>query len=60
MRRSDRALAVLSARGVVAPSCVPVYVFGDAREVLASIDDMLARSRDLARTRKAGQPCDGP
>jgi hypothetical protein len=31
-----------------------VYVFGDAREVLAAIDDMLARSRDLARTRKAG------
>jgi hypothetical protein len=54
MRRTDRVLAVLSARGVVAPSCVPVYVVGDAREVLASIDDMLALSRDLARGRRAG------
>jgi hypothetical protein len=47
MRRADRALAVLSAWGVVAPSCVPVYVFGDARRVLASIDDMLALGRGL-------------
>lgn len=50
MRRSDRALAVLSARGVVAPSCVPVHVVGDAQEVLASMDDLLA----LARCRRAG------
>lgn len=48
MGRTDRALAVLSARGVVAPSCVPVYLVGDAREVLASIDAMLALGR--ART----------
>ena len=46
MRRGDRALAALSARGVLAPSCVPVYLFGDAREVLAAIDGMLALGRD--------------
>jgi hypothetical protein len=52
MGRADRALAVLWARGVVAPPCVPVYAEGDAREVLASIDDLLA----LSRQRRACQP----
>jgi hypothetical protein len=46
MRRSDRALAALSERGVVGPSCISVHVFGDAREVLASMGDLLARSRE--------------
>jgi len=52
MGRSDRALATLSARGIVGESCVPVYVVGDAREVLASMDEMLALGRGLARARR--------
>ncbi len=53
MRRSDRALAALSARGIVGPSCTPVYVFGDARLVLASMGELLARSREAARGLRA-------
>jgi hypothetical protein len=49
MGRSDRALAALSARGIVGESCAAVYVVGDAREVLASMDEMLALGRALAR-----------
>ncbi len=48
MRRTDRAIAALAERGVVATSCVPVHVVGDGQTVLASIDRVLRRAR--ART----------
>jgi hypothetical protein len=51
MGRSHRALAALSARGIVG-TCAAVYVVGDAREVLASMDEMLALGRGLARGRR--------
>jgi hypothetical protein len=49
MRHTDRALAALVGRGLLAPSCVPMHVVGDARSLLGSMDDMLARARTLAR-----------
>jgi hypothetical protein len=45
MGRTDRALAVLVARGLLAPSCVPMHVVGDARQLLGSMDNLLARAR---------------
>jgi hypothetical protein len=49
MRHTDRALAALAAQGLVAPSCAPLHAVGDRQSILGSIDDMLARARDLAR-----------
>jgi hypothetical protein len=49
MRRTERAMAVLSERGVVGPACVPVYVYGDAAEVLAAMGELLAQSRASKR-----------
>lgn len=45
MQRTDRALAALANAGLVAPSCVPLHVVGDARSVLASIDACLRHAR---------------
>lgn len=45
MQRTDRAVAALAALGLVAPSCIPVHLVGDARWVLAAMDDVLARAR---------------
>jgi len=49
MQRTDQAIAALAAAGLVGPSCVPVHMIGDARSVLASIDEVLGRARLLAR-----------
>lgn len=45
MQRTDRAIAELAARGIVAPTCVPLHLTGDARSVLATIDRVLHRAR---------------
>ncbi|MBS2016274.1 MAG: hypothetical protein JST00_25550 [Deltaproteobacteria bacterium] len=45
MQRTDRAIAALVDAGVVASTCIPVHLVGDARAVLAAIDRVLARAR---------------
>ena len=51
MQRTDRAVAAVAASGLVGASCVPVHMMGDARALLASIDDVLARARLLLPVR---------
>lgn len=45
MQRTDRAIAELAARGIVASTCTPLHLIGDARSVLATIDRVLQRAR---------------